>query len=260
MTPEVRVSSWTDLMEQLFANSWREDLARFRSSRAFRGSSSLATGLARLRRRPSEVEAHLLRAFQKYASEVRVTDGTQWGWLALAQHYGLPTRLLDWSYSPLVALHFATANVNTCEEDATIWYIDYRRSNEYLPRKFRQALTNAGSDVFTTGMLAALTPTLDALDAMEGPALLFLEPPSLDARIVNQFALFSLLSGPDASLEDWIAAHDGIAGRVVVPAALRWEVRDKLDQANINERVLFPGLDGLSRWLARYYSQRRVPS
>jgi hypothetical protein len=70
---------------------------------------------------------------------------------------------------------------------------------------------------------------------------------------VNQFALFSLMSSPDASLHDWLDAHPALATRVVVPARLKWEVRDKLDQANVNERVLFPGLDGLSRWLTRYY-------
>jgi hypothetical protein len=47
--------------------------------------------------------------------------------------------------------------------------------------------------------------------------------------------------------------HPSLCRRVVVPARLKWEIRDKLDQANINERVLFPDLDGLSRWLTRYY-------
>jgi hypothetical protein len=85
------------------------------------------------------------------------------------------------------------------------------------------------------------------------PFVVFLEPPSLDPRIVNQFALFSLMSSARATIDEWLAAHPELARKVIVPAERKWEVRDKLDQANINERVLFPGLDGLSQWLTRYY-------
>ena len=73
---------------------------------------------------------------------------------------------------------------------------------------------------------------------------------------MNQYALFSLGSSPSLSPDEWLGQHPELARRVVVPAELKWEIRDKLDQANISERVLFPGLDGLSRWVARYYRPR----
>ena len=103
-------------------------------------------------------------------------------------------------------------------------------------------------------MLSAFS-SLHDFDALKRePFVVFLEPPAVDQRILNQLALFSLMSSPSARLDAWLEQHPDLCRRVIVPSALKWEIRDKLDQANINERVLFPGLDGLSRWLARYYT------
>ncbi len=77
---------------------------------------------------------------------------------------------------------------------------------------------------------------------------------SLDERIINQFALFSLLSDPNLKFDEWLAKHPDLYRKIVVPAELKWEVRDKLDQANITERVLFPGFGWIAYVAGRYYS------
>ena len=58
------------------------------------------------------------------------------------------------------------------------------------------------------------------------------------------------------ALDDWLAGQPQLYRRVIIPARLKWEIRDKLDQSNITERVLFPGLEGLTAWLKRQYSPR----
>jgi hypothetical protein len=261
---EIRVSSWNELNDTLYAGSWKENLGRFRSTFAFRGmqdaQDDLTTTLFRLGGRAGQLENHLLRNFQKYARQDDVPGDSIWNWLSLAQHHGLPTRLLDWTFSPFVAMHFATQDVETYDIDGVIWCVDYVKTHALLPKPLRSALKEEQADVFTTGILDRVADSLGKFDDLSAgnDFAVFLDPPSLDDRIVNQFALLSMMSSPEANMREWIEQHADLCRRVIIPAKLKWEVRDKLDQANITERVLFPGLDGLSRWLKRYYSPRDV--
>jgi hypothetical protein len=256
---DVRVSTWMELQEAVFADSWRGEINRFRSSFAFRGVPRDTHGLETSLQTGGFVphERHLLNSFRKYALRNAVHGDWVWNWLSLAKHHGLPTRLLDWSYSPFVAMHFATQNLKDFEEDAAIWCVDYSKTNELLPSPLKELLKKEDVNIFTAELLNNVATSLARFDALsDDEYVLFFEPPSLDERIVNQFALFSLPSSAELQLEKLLKSRDAAYRRIIIPAALKWEVRDKLDQANITERVLFPGLDGLSRWLKRYFTNR----
>jgi hypothetical protein len=260
---EIRVTSWNELNDQVYGDAFNERLGRFRSPYVFRGLSDaehpLSTSLRRLGGDFAAMEPHLLRNFRKYARTSDVPSDSLWNWLAVAQHHGLPTRLLDWTFSPQVAMHFATQHLEEFDRDGVVWMIDLAGAHGLLPKRLRKALEAEAADVFTAEMLDRVASTLDAFDALASePFLLLLEPPSLDDRLVNQFALFSVMSGAEHDLRTWIAGHPRLVRRIVIPRELKWELRDKLDQANVTERVLFPGLDGLSAWLRRYYSPREA--
>lgn len=251
--------NWTDILEALYHGSWSPSLQRFRSPYAFRGLScaghSLSSSLVRLAGSADtrKLELALLRNFKKYAAAEGERAQSIWDWLALGQHRGLPTRLLDWTYSPLVALHFATESPELFDTDGVVWCVNFVEANKRLPPRLRRIMTREGSETLTVEMLSVFKDLRDFDALAAAPFLVFLEPPALDRRILNQFALFSLMSSPTTEMDDWLARHPDLSRRVVIPARLKWEIRDKLDQANVNERILFPDLDGLSRWLARYY-------
>src|SRR3954453_5854896 len=193
---DVPISSWLHLQEMLFTDSWQPSIERFRSNFVFRGAPRVTHGLeTSLQTGALEAhEPHLLTSFRKYAMLRHAVHGDWvWNWLSLAKHHGLPTRLLDWTYSPFVAMHFATQNLKDYNEDAAIWCVDYGRTNALLPRPLRKLLDDEDVNIFTAELLNRVASSLSDFDALsKRDFVVFFEPPSLDERIVNQFALFSL--------------------------------------------------------------------
>ncbi|HUN08093.1 MAG TPA: FRG domain-containing protein [Aggregatilineales bacterium] len=263
---DVVVESWELFNREVFAAE-PDQIGRYRSPFVFRGMPSadydLKTSLMRLGH-PDDLtrtlEPVILRAYQKYAARDASPGDSIWNWLALAQHHELPTRLLDWSASPYAALHFATEDLNKYHLDGVVWLADVALIRDrYLPEPLHNRLEQEYAALFSVAMLDRVAPTLGQLEAYSAdePFVLFFEPPSLDERIVNQFALFSVMSSPTVPLDTWLVTRPDAYRRLIIPAELKWEFRDKLDQINITERVIYPGLDGLSRWLKRYYSPKR---
>ncbi len=280
-THDTIVRSWAELQDELFRDSWNESIRRFRSPFVYRGLSDqtyrLHTSLIRLGGDFDKLEKHLLRSFRKYGQDMAQNCSSIWHLLSIAQHYGLPTRLMDWTYSPYVALHFATANHVKYGLDGVIWVVNYQKAHNQLPEELKSHLHAEGAQAFTVELLSVLfrernaetgscddSSFYDVIRSLEefdrnikyGEFLLFFEPPSMDERIVNQYALFSVMPNSQRAIDDWLQQHPEFYRRIIIPADLKWEFRDKLDQCNITERVLFPGLDGLSNYLRRYYSPK----
>jgi hypothetical protein len=256
---DIRVESWMELVKTLYDDIPQNRYGRYRSDFVYRGladqSWGLKTSLMRLDSDHYEnLERPLLRNFKKYAEPGSLPPGTLWTLLSVAQHHGLPTRLLDWTASPRVAVHFATAEEEHYDKDAAIWCINVAAAHGLLPRELLAVLDREYAFLFSVEMLE-LIQKLSEFDSLAGRDgfILFFEPPSLDSRIVNQMAIMSVMPGPRLLLSEFLRNHPDLYHRVIIPKELKWEVRDKLDQDNVTERMLFPGLDGLSRWLKRYY-------
>lgn len=263
---ETHVTDWDSLLAALHAPAMiprqLDQGGHFRSPYVFRGMSDsrwlLATSLERLGTPPDRVEKPLLRSLRKYAPRGAFAEDSDWEALAVGQHNGLPTRVLDWSVSPLVAAHFATFERQHFSADGVIWCVNIDELNAHvLPAGLTQRFTPARAAMFDVRLLSQAFPTLEDFDNHGGDACVFFEPPSIEARIASQFGLLSVMNGPakshDAYFRNVAAMRHHLVHRIVIHKSAKPQVRDMLDQNNINERMLFPGIPGLCDWLRRYY-------
>ena len=267
MIKTVHIQSLDGVQKLLFEQKRNADNGRFRSSFFYRGmpdqSFSLLTSLARnCGGKAFILEPHLLSNFVKYASiEDPSIEESVWKAMIVGQHHGLPTRLLDWTHSTLVALHFANTESDLTmldQRDAVVWRIDARELNEKLPEKYKAALSEKSTFVFSVSNLARVVNSIEAYDNdMGGKALVTVEPPSIDQRIVNQYSFFTVMPTGIGKFEDYLDENTNNTVKYIINRSIRWDLRDILDQLNMNERMIYPGLDGITKWLARHYYVKR---
>ena len=220
-------------------------------------------------------ELRILQHFRQEAAAYvnQNRDESDIWWVELAQHYGVPTRFLDWSENPLVALYFACEN-NSQKEEAVVWMLNRLNYNRHI-----KALDPAYAFVDNETARREAIASLIGLTECEGGAcrisplrLPFLYSPYLfDGRMSAQSSWFMVwgndtrpfqqmidrknymkLPGEDCAPCDGDASDDFLY-RFVIPVCAKQQIVRELNMLGVNGKTLFPGLDGVGKHIERIY-------
>jgi hypothetical protein len=165
-------------------------------------------------------ERKMFRMFQERAPFFYSTSTSfpknDWESLFFAQHYGLPTRLLDWTRNPLIALYFAVAGNGKYDGHSAVYVLRDR-----VPFDWRKHSESSPLECNCFGDFAKVIP------------------PSISERIVAQSGLFTIHANPTQALE---AKH---VDCIVIPKELRRSFKKMLHQYGVHEASIKPGFDGL---------------
>lgn len=160
------------------------------------------------------IENTILEAFKRSAiRHLKLIPNNKWEWLALGQHYGLPTRLLDWTNNPLVALYFA------CHSNPN------RNGAIYFS--------------FITNLLDETKDT-NPFDITEDWVW---KPSYLTERFAAQSGLFTVSTNP---LQEFTK---DVYFKLLVKASKKKEILMDLNRYGIHSGSLFPGLEGVSKYI-----------
>lgn len=190
-------------------------------------------------------EARILRIFQRKAHlqlERLPDDDDSFEWLALMQHHGAPTRLLDFSWSPFVATFFALERATS---DAAVWAVFTPRLTDRPNRTVSSNQRVRKGEIapwVRGGYERHFLPNRERL-VVAG------EPYRMNQRLVAQSGTFLMPGVLDEPVENLLPPA-AVVKFVLVGGDFRRRALRELYNTNVGNASLFPGLDGLARSLA----------
>lgn len=166
----------------------------------------------------SRSETELFDAWKRRAREfVPLLPANDWEWLMLAQHHGLPTRLLDWTQNPLIACFFACKDLPS--KDAAIWM--------HRPKKI-------------------LSPKAIEKSPFDVQEVYLLRPSSVSPRVASQSGMFTVHGQRSWDL---LQSKKSEIIKYEIGANLKVQFMEELSFLGVNYAKAFPDLDGLARQL-----------
>lgn len=195
-------------------------------------------------------EYKLLNNFRnKSYAQVQPSDFTSL--VVLAQHHGIPTRLLDWSLNPLVALFFAVRSQKDADGKVYVAYdVPYRPQDsidyeKYIMQHDRELMKDFRA--YAKKMNVPLTRASYQEFILSRPgiygAICQFNPICIDPRMNAQASVLTFHPDPFTPM-----TH-GVLKELVIPAGAKGTLMEMLERCGVHEFALFPDLDGLSRWL-----------
>jgi hypothetical protein len=193
-------------------------------------------------------ERTLLEIFERRAAEfLDVSKMPEWDKMALAQHHGLPTRLLDWTTNPLVAAYFAV----TASPKRALAKVPKSRSASFFAVADRNHVDARIVAFQIRG--AQIIDQLADKDPFARGEVGFVLPRSIAARIVNQGGVFSAHPSPELA---WKDPFEEAAHIFDIPADMRSYFQRRLFYFGIDAQRVMTGLDGLGSRLAWQHEAR----
>jgi hypothetical protein len=251
---EVEIRQWSELVHQL--SLFNNSLWIFRGEGSYNTSELLPKigrqGVVREEKyRLLQIEKTIFEQFKLRAiTHLSRRPRTDWDWLAIAQHHGLPTRLLDWTRNPLAAAFFA---FNDNRDHREIVNDDYHDSD--LPEEIDQRFStrDIGDSQFDRNGCAVIyalhAPKSIDISANRSPFdgytnVMLLNPPHLVQRIVSQDGIFTVFPNPTIPLEKTKTR------RILVQNKDKAIFLKRLFRLGVHHASIFPDIDGIAKHLS----------